>query len=570
MRRLPSRLSRQILTLVALLFVTAVGSAQEGDALSADSAVVALVDGQPVRAAAYRSTYFIHLVSTGQHDTPATRRTHLNALVDLYLLAAEARRRGFEAQADFQDFADRRIRQLVGSHYFAQTLVDSLPPPSEEALREAYRRTHESRHLRHLFFRRADEAERAYRRLESGEDFVRLANEIYQTPRFDSLAGVLGPAGYWDLDAAVAEAAYTVPVGAYTAPVRSRDGWHIVRVEDLVYNPLLVEDAFQARKAKVAARVRERQMRLEGRQFLEEMMSSVGLEMNAEAVRQLHQAARQMIGAPASGAVNVPPLDSEIAQLREVLTPETVLATYLFEGRRYELTAGTYVRWLPDLPAREVRSNLAASIGRVLRDEVLAERGFAAGFAADPAVQHDIQHVTSLFLAERLAAALSADTLLVPTEDEVQRAFEALGSGGLARATADFWTIAFTDPAGAKEAQQALDAGNRAPSDFEGYRLYEGADVLGLGSLGRHVRTAPPGQTVLLGEADGTWRLLHVVTRAERTYTIEERRAELTRLLKPHLAQMRLLARLRADARISVDEAAFEAALPAFPPGAPQ
>src|SRR5690606_5167621 len=152
-------------------------------------------------------------------------------LIEAHLFAAEARRRGMEDDA-FRAYIDLQIKKAVGGRFYDVAFVDSLPDLTDAEVREAFVRGKEPVVVRHLFYRDPAAAEAAYARLQAGEDLLLLANECFETPAFDSSAGYLGVAGYWDLDDAFAEAAYALSVGEYSAPVRTRYGWHVIRLED--------------------------------------------------------------------------------------------------------------------------------------------------------------------------------------------------------------------------------------------------------------------------------------------------------------------------------------------------
>lgn len=561
-RRAPRSMRFLQAFLVTALLVTVEAVAQQAAQQAAPApSVVATVNGAQMTAARYRDTYADYLIATGKNDTPANRRAHLNSLVDTYLLAAEARRRGLENDPAFQAFASLRIKQIVGSRYFEQAFFQSLPAPSDADLREAYERANAKLSLRQLYFRNPQQAQAAYARLQSGADFVALANEVYGTARPDSTAGWLGTAGYWELDDAIADAVYDTPVGSYTPPVRSRFGWHIVRVEGMVRNPLLLEDAYQAQKPKLVTLLRERRFNVEGARFLENMMEQVTLELNAEAITALTQAIRRAAGIEAPETPDLALLSSEVAAIERALEPETVLGSYLMDGRRYALMAGDYHAWLGALPPREVRTRTVASVGRALRNEVLAERGFALGLERDSVVLASLEDQTTAFLADLLAQKLRADTTVVSTEAERQRAFTALGYDGIAEAAATFWAVSFATAAEANEALRALKADNATPSRFDTFAAYEHADLTRLGEMGRHVRNAPLGETLLMGLPDGAWMLVHVTDRTVRHATLDERAAEVERAIQPHLAEMRLLEALRADAAITINAEAIDAAL---------
>lgn len=368
----------------------------------ADSLVLARILGYEITVGRFNKSYVEYLIRSGRNDTPVNRRRHLDLIVDTYLLAGEARRLGYDEQPDFRAYMDRQIKLAVGARYVEKHFSDSLPPPSEAEIREAFRRSKETVALRHLFFRDPAAAGAAYERLRAGEDFVALANEVFQTPAFDSTAGYLGFARYADLDDAVAAVAETLRVGAVSPPVRSRFGWHILRVEERLYQPLLAESEYLYRRKGIAARLRIRRLRLEGDRFIRRLMEGLDVRVDEQAARELVQAVQAAIRPETVPPPEVTVSDEEVEAVRRALTPETVLLTYTLDGTVQAFTVADYAHWLPVLPYREVRYRPMASVGRALRNEVLGRLGLAEGLDRDPRVRETVQFLANAYLGDTL------------------------------------------------------------------------------------------------------------------------------------------------------------------------
>ncbi|BBM69270.1 peptidylprolyl isomerase [Rhodothermus marinus] len=521
----------------------------------ADSLVLARVNGHELTVGRFNKSYLEYLIRTGRNDTPANRWRHLQLIIDTYLLADEARRRGFDQRPDFLAFADREIKLAVGARYFEKHFSDSLPAPTEMEVREAFRRSKETIALRHLFFRDARQAQEAYERLKAGEDFVQLANEVFRTEAFDSSAGFLGYVRYSELDDAVAETAETLRVGQFSPPVRSRYGWHILRVEERLYNPLLTESEFQYRRKSIETQLRLRRLRLEGDRFVRRLMESLNVQVDEAAARQVVAAVQEALRPSAS-----PPLVStisaeELQAVEQALTPETVLITYTLNGQQRTFTAGDYYRWLPVLPYREVRYRTMASVGRALRNEVLAELGFAEGLEHDPRVLETVRFLANAYLGDALRRHLETHERVEPTEMQVRRAFEELGYRRLKSARVHYWTIYAGSAERARQLREQITAGTLDPRTDTSYVEYRGE--LGRDKLSAYVRKALLQQPLVLCLQRDSCYVLYVAERTLRYTELEEVadtiRAQLARLLP----EMQLLATLYPKASIEVDTTLF-------------
>ncbi len=547
--------------LAAACLLLAVGAAP-ARAQRDSSAVVARVDGTAITARRFNTSYVQHLIQTGRNDTPEERYAHLDDLIDTFLLAAEARARGLDDDA-YQAYAARQFARAVGQRFFTVAFLDSLADPTDAELREAFRRARSHVATRHLLFRTREDAQRARARLDAGEPFSRLAREAFATP--DTLAGVLGEAGYWELDDAYAEAAFALPVGAVSAPVRSRYGWHLIRVESRVDDPLITESEYQYRRKGIRSQVRQRRLRLEGDRFVRQFMEGLDVRVDPDGIGALQTAVRAALAATEPPDGQQTTLDrGEVAAVRQALAPGTVLATYTLDGTRQTFTAEAYARWLPELPSAEIRSRPAASVGRALRNEALAAAGFARGLAADPGVVDEVAYVSARYLAGALRDSLRLDAPPEPSEAELRQGYEKLGFRRLARATADYVHVPFATRGEAEAAAGLLGRDTTGLARYPGYHYARQAAITGGDPLDGFVRQAPLGQPIVVGTGDGRWHVLRVARRDLAYTTFDEARPAVRAALAPLLPEFRLIARLRANATIWIDDALFRSLMAPF------
>ena len=158
---------------------------------------------------------------------PAARYDHLNGLIDHHLLYNAAVRNGLDAGPDLEGYTAVARKKALGGRYYEVAFLEQLPLPSDADVRLAFARFKQPILARHLFYRTEGEVRAAYARLQSGRPFDDEAKDCFEVAGDDSLAGYLGEVRYFMVDDAVAEAAFALEVGAYSEPVRSRQGWHI-------------------------------------------------------------------------------------------------------------------------------------------------------------------------------------------------------------------------------------------------------------------------------------------------------------------------------------------------------
>lgn len=516
---------------------------------------VATVGGHVIPEARYTKEYVARLLATGRNDEPVERYAQLDNLIQLRLLAEEARRRGLDRGPEYEEHVERHRLLAAGNAYFMQEYAATLPPLTESEIREAYRRTQDKVVLRQLFFRDQRQAELAARLLREGEDFVDLANEIFDTPTWDSSAGMLGTAGYWDLDDAVAEAAFALGAGEISEPVRSRFGWHVLRLENRIVNPLLIEEDFQMRRKRIEGRYRIRRNRLGGDRWIRGFMEGLNPVVDTMAARLVVEALASIVGGKKVGT-EVRVSRAEVDDVRNDLEPGTPLVRFEMDGEEHTFTAGDFVRWLPELPVEEIRSRPMASVGRALRNEALGLKGIAEGLDRDPWAAEAVEFQTDRFLADSLTGILRASRSVIPTDDDIARAFDRLNLGAIREATGDWWAVPFTSFSGADSALQAIKAGKRAPESYAGFERVEGGDLLAT-DLGGHLRRMPLATAAVVCLADGSCHVAEIDDRTITRTTLDEKREDLRNLLMRILPVERLTDSLFGATDISVDTTLF-------------
>ena len=521
-----------------------------------DDAVVATVNGRSITVERFNKSYVRHLIRTGANDTPAGREQHLARLLQTFLLAEEGRRLGLDETAEFKEHADRQLRLALGARFLDLEMDSVLVPLSEADVREAFRASKERVALRHLFFGDPTHARVAWERLEDGADFVGLANEVYRTGVFDSTAGYLGFARYADLDDAIAEAAVNLEVGRHSAPVRSRYGWHILRVEERLRTPLLTESEFQVRRAGVAGRATVGRNRLARDRFIRSLMGSLDVRVDPEASVLVIDAVRQALGEQEPERSRLLLRRTEVEGIRAGISPETVLLTYTMGGKELSFTAGDYARWLPELPYDEVRHRTVASVGRALRNDVLALKGLERGLDRDPYVLETVNYTESSFLADRMQEHVWTDPVVRPEDAELAEAYRRLGHRTLKEVRADYWSIAFSGLREAEVALSEIKAGERSPSDFAAFEEFEDTDVRD-SKPGDFVRRAPLRQPVILCADEGTCFVMRVDDRRVSYTEFEDGKEKLRDKLSAVLTTAVLTDSLFRIGEVQVDSSLF-------------
>ncbi|HNT24455.1 MAG TPA: peptidylprolyl isomerase [Anaerolineales bacterium] len=215
-----------------------------------------VVNGESITLEEYQANLGMFQASSGTNLATDAQQVVLDDLTNQALLAQGARQAGFVVD----DAAlQARWDALAGSLGGAQALNDWAAAHgfSEPVLRIALRRAAEAAwmrdqlmagvgevaeqaHARQILLYNSSDAEQAYAWLQSGLDFVGLADD------YDPLtAGELGwfPRGYLTEAALLDDAIFSLEPGSYTTVIETRLGFHIIQLIEKDAEHLLTPEA---------------------------------------------------------------------------------------------------------------------------------------------------------------------------------------------------------------------------------------------------------------------------------------------------------------------------------------
>lgn len=163
------------------------------------------------------------------------KKALLNELINQRLFFMEAEEKGYEQDKAFQtDFA--RVRENFLTQYAIQKLINSVSVTHEEL--EDYYKDHqaefvskESVRASHILVSGEELAKDLSKRLSGGEDFAALAKEFSSCPSKEK-GGDLGSFTKGQMVPEFEQAAFTLPIGKISEPVRTQFGYHIIKVTE--------------------------------------------------------------------------------------------------------------------------------------------------------------------------------------------------------------------------------------------------------------------------------------------------------------------------------------------------
>ncbi|MEX2603007.1 MAG: peptidylprolyl isomerase [Gracilimonas sp.] len=524
-------------------------------------ATVAVVNADTIRSEFFTQAFLEHILQSGANDSRLNRYKFLTQLTDDVLLSQKVEEYGLD-DTQYQDYKDQVKRISIADRFYSTTFLDTLSAPTEEQVESAFFNTKIRMYVSHLFFTEKGAAEKAYNRLEKGESFLDVANDIYNISPYDSSAGYIGEIRYFNVDHAFGEAAWSLKAGEYSNPVRTRMGYHIIYVNERVANPIMTQAEFDYKKEGITNRTKDRIMQLKGDAFVRTYMQSLDVIVNEQSARQLFSVLRQLQPVQSSGQTGISqqveqyPTDAEVEFARNELEPNTILASYEHLGEQKYLTAEDYFSWFRTLPKKEARTETMASIGRALRNQVFYEAGVANGLEDDAYIDYNVDYKMKKYGAHRVKKYLAEQPVDSIPVAEQREAYETFRMNTLKSRSFTGWVIQSKNFEQAKSVKDEVVHG-KPPADYEGFQRYVNDDVDMIGDLSHHIFRISLNSPEIVGTSDHFY-VVNVEDRNTVENTFEDVQDELLSRMEKSYNIFKEIKELRAEADISVDTTAFE------------
>ena len=197
---------------------------------------IAKVNGVPVPKA--RQDFLVFQQSSrGMPDTPQTRAMVREELVNREVLQQEAQRAGFAKHAEVQTQIDMARQEIMVGAYLRDWMRKH--PVSDSEVQKEYDRARDQApskeyKARHILVESEDEAKAIIADLKKGAKFEDLAAKSSKDPGSKDRGGDLDWNTPTAFDKAFSDAMVKLGKGQVTdAPVHTRFGYHVIRVDDV-------------------------------------------------------------------------------------------------------------------------------------------------------------------------------------------------------------------------------------------------------------------------------------------------------------------------------------------------
>ncbi len=380
-------------------------SEPEATGSQAYSVSLALIGKDTVFVDQFKKSYEAFLLRTPAKDNQDTRKTHLNRMINDYLLAQAALELQLDTCPDFQHY--QKIKEQAAMRQYQFDAIRQDTDFDDQQIKIAFQRAQESRLVRHLFSRNQSQINQYYKQLTSGEsNFHSLARKAFTDSTLKSNGGLLGWVSWGDTDLQFEEKLYDTQMGQISAPFQTKFGWHIIKVEQIHQNLLPTELDYQQfvekNKTKLQRIYQEEQLARE----LAELLEQQSIKLNLPVLKFVAQILKeQYLQNYAELPLKMQKLSVEAVEKLQLQLSE-VSSERLIEYKEGYWLVRDFLFQLPEIPVWFVMTDIEKAVALAFRNELLAQQGYQAGINRKAPVRHATQLSSYAGLARRMSAQL--------------------------------------------------------------------------------------------------------------------------------------------------------------------
>jgi len=383
--------------------------------------VVGRTKNHAISMAAFIRSYINEFLfsSIRNQDSPQARYAHVQNLAVRRLLAQKAVAARMDTLAGFLRAMHAESTAVLIHALYEHEIAAELPAVSDQDVRTAFAQMNRELHVRHLVSPTRSGIDSLYAQIKKGVGFHQLAETCFRDSILAATGGDLGLLKWGDLDLPLEQVAYRLRIGEISPPVEGRVGWHILKLENIVVNPILREDEFQAYQEIIRGRIRYRRLLAAAEQRIKRLMMEKDVRLNVPLIQQLEKERRRTDAAPVRTSAPMEMLDAPFAQLLDKHAQE-VLAE--FNGGRW--TVADFKRQAATLPRGALDEGMYRAVALSLRNSFLLQIAEKKQVAKKKPVANEIREKRDHLLSNLYVHQI-ADTLHF-SEAEYRRYYESV------------------------------------------------------------------------------------------------------------------------------------------------
>lgn len=244
--------------------------------------VLAQIKDLKVTEAHLKSAYLKYYYQSGQTLMPSysTKENILESEFNTYVLAVYAMDEGFANRSEAQQMQEMLKRKVLNEEYISQKVLDTVQVTDAET-RSMFVKFNTVLRASHLYAPNRKKADSLHLALQNGASFEQLASEVFRNEALAAGGGDLGEFTVDEMDPAFERAAFALKKGEISEPVRTAQGYSIIKLTDKFTKPVLTEYQFASRKDQFAYFAEKQKMEILERSYMYEFTDNLSVNEDA-------------------------------------------------------------------------------------------------------------------------------------------------------------------------------------------------------------------------------------------------------------------------------------------------
>lgn len=209
--------------------------------------------------------------------TDDLKKSILENEMNIFTSVKYAQDNGWDSDAEGERRYEQIRRQVLMEEYERRLLFEDIVL-TEEDLMEMYYRTNTHLRASHLFARDRHSIDSLYTLLQNGQSFEELAKSTFESRELRENAGDLGFFTVDEMDIGFEDAAYRLEEGEISKPVRTSRGYSIIKVTEIITQPILTEYNFSVQKPKLRSLANQQKGQLARRNDMYESIARFDID----------------------------------------------------------------------------------------------------------------------------------------------------------------------------------------------------------------------------------------------------------------------------------------------------
>jgi parvulin-like peptidyl-prolyl isomerase len=257
-----------------------------------DPKILAVIEDQSINQNDFTTRFLDVRRRTGIPDNGETRRQILNSYVSEKILIQEARNRGLDKTEEGRFEHERiKVQELLNS--YNQKFIKSNITVTDAELKNLYVKLNTKISARHLYASNKTSGDSLYNLLMNGASFYKLAQEVFEDPVLKESGGSLGYFSVDEMDPAFEDAAFKLKIGEISKPVRTSDGYSIIKVDDRWTKPLITENEYLKHRPKLKTYWLNRKNHKATQDHVDSLRQSLHIVFNEQLLKNLFELQKQ-------------------------------------------------------------------------------------------------------------------------------------------------------------------------------------------------------------------------------------------------------------------------------------